>query len=140
MNFWRYFRDNILYPGCVIFSVCVFAFALLGTLGEARNIVPGLLYMFLLLVFSLLLAALNRLFYSSFSTPAQFALHFLGTAADFIVIFILAGGFYKNGAKSTMIIMLFFVLIYAVVISIYLGVRSLKRKRKIDSSEYKKQF
>lgn len=107
---------------------------------EARNIVPGLLYMFLLLVFSLLLAALNRLFHSSFSTPTQMVLHFLGTAADFIVIIVLAGGFYKNGAKSIMTIMIFFVLIYAVIISIYLGARSFRRKRKIDSSEYEKQF
>lgn len=140
MNIWIYFRDKILYPGCVFFTVCVFVFGFLASIAQAMNLVPGLTYMFLLFVFSLLLAALNRLFYSRFSTVGQILLHFAGLTAAFAVVFVFAGGYYKYGGQSVAVIMLFYTLVYFAVISVFMAVRSARRKRAIEKSDYKKQF
>ncbi|MCR5262679.1 MAG: DUF3021 family protein [Clostridiales bacterium] len=137
---WKYFRDNILYPGCLIFTVCVFVFAVLASMAQAMNLVPGLIYMFLLFVFSLLFAALNLLFRSRFSKAAQILLHFAGLTTAFVIVFILAGGYYQNGGQAVAVIMLFYVLVYLLSVSVYMGVNSIRRRKSNEKSEYKKQF
>ena len=140
MNIWKYFRDNILFPGCFFFTICVFVFGFLASVAQAMNLVPGLTYMFLLFVFSLILAALNRLFYSHFTAAAQILLHFAGVTAAFALFFIVAGGYYKYGGQAVAVIMLFYVLVYMVIISVFMAVRSARRKMAIEKSDYKKQF
>ena len=137
---WKYFRDNILYPGCVLFTICVFVFGFLASAARAMNLVPGLLYMFLLLIFSLIFAALNRLFHSRLSSAVQILLHFAGLTAAFFIVFILAGGYYQYGGKSVAVIMLFYVLVYMLLLSVFMAARSIKHRRANQRSEYKKQF
>ena len=140
MNIWQYFRDRILYPGCVFFTICVFVFGFLASIAKAMNLVPGLTYMFLLFVFSLLFAALNRIFYSRFTAAAQILLHFAGLTAAFAVVFILAGGYYQYGGQAVAVIMLFYVLVYLAAVSVFMAVRSARRRKANEKSEYKKQF
>lgn len=137
---WKYFRDNILYPGCVFFTVCVFIFAAVASMGELTNPVPNLLYMCLLFIFSMLFAAANRLFHSRFSAAGQILLHFAALTTAFVVVFILAGGIYLNGGRSVAAALLFYVLVYMLAVSVYMGVRSYRKRKSVEQKDYKKQF
>jgi len=93
------------------------------------------------LIFSFIFSVSNKILYNkNINFSGRIALHCLCLTADFIVVFILFGGYYKTGTGSPMAIIAIFVVFYLLIAAIFAIIRFAIKRNKINNSNYKRQF
>ena len=137
---------KILTNGCVFYTVILTAFYTLGLLAEdGVQWIPTLRIAYSLLIFSLCFSALNegvkRL---PVSFPGKVFSHLAASAILYYLVFVLGGGFHKNGG-STLAAMLVFAFVYAIGTVIVLVIRRLfgtkeKDAKKANGGDFKSIF
>ena len=134
---------KILTNGCVFYTVILTAFYTLGLLAEdGVQWIPTLRIAYSLLIFSLCFSALNegvkRL---PVSFPGKVFSHLAASAILYYLVFVLGGGFHKNGG-STLAAMLIFAAVYAIGFLFFAVFRWLfgSKKREKEAKEYKSIF
>ncbi len=134
---------KILTNGCVFYTVIITAFYTLGLLAEdGVQWIPTLRIAYSLLIFSLCFSALNegvkRL---PVSFPGKVLSHLASSALLYYLVFVLGGGFHKNGG-STLAAMLIFAAVYAIgflFFAVFRWLFGFKKKEKA-TEEYKSIF
>ncbi len=105
-----------------------------------RAWIPTIGMMYMVLIFSLLLAAANVLVLNArFHGFIKLLLHYAVTTLVFYVVFIFWSGFYKRGA-SILTILLLFTFVYCICALVYCGVRYIKGSRDNKKTGYESQF
>lgn len=128
---------NILKTGCVIFTIIVFGFYILGNALDSSEQVLTLTNMFYLLLFSIWFALSNLLFKNKkINTILSVSLHFLSTNFGFFFIFVYLAGNLENKSRA-FVLVLCFAFIYILVAAAGLGVHALMNKKKNETEEYK---
>lgn len=137
---------KILTKTCVYYTVIITAFYTFGLLmNNSAQWIPTLRIAYSLLGFSLGFSALNEgIKRAKISFPAKFAVHLLSSAVLYYLIFVIGGGFLKNGG-STLAAMIVFAFVYAIGAVIILVLRWLlgtkkKEAGKADEAEYNSIF
>ena len=136
------FLDKILFPASLMFTILAF---LLGTISystESSYELPvlGLKGMSLILLFSLILSCVNLIFrVKTMHIIARTAIHFAGFVADFVISFILIGGYYSKGTSALMIVFIVS-LIYVFIACLTLAFRAVFKAAKKKPEEYRSQF
>ncbi len=139
----RGFLYKIIYPGGLISTAVLFLMALLA---EYTNVdadyKPALTLRSVAIVisFSFFFALANRILYSKdLAYIAKLALHCLAVTADFVVICIFFGGYYKY-SSSALSVSVIFVVIYIAVAALASIIRYAVSRHRISKSNYKRQF
>lgn len=128
---------NVLKNSCVIFTVIVFGFYILGNALESSEQVLTLINMFYLFLFSVWFALSNLLFKSKkLNTILSVFLHFLSTNFGFFFIFVYLPGNLNNKSRA-FVLVLTFAFIYILIASIGLGISTLMNKKNNETEEYK---
>ncbi len=128
---------NILKNSCVIFTIIVFGFYILGNALDSSEQVLTLTNMFYLFLFSIWFALSNLLFKSKkFSTILAVSLHFLSTNFGFFFIFVYLAGNLQNKSRA-FVLVLCFAFIYILIAAAGLGVHALMNKKNNETEEYK---
>lgn len=133
---------HVLKNGCVIFTIItLITYGIGAILSNAdKTFIPTFQWILLFFLFSQLLSGANQITHlDKISFPIRMFLHFLATAALYIIAVILCGGFYKNGTLLLLSIILFIVgyIAYAILYSI----RTRKRQNTSKENEtYKSVF
>ena len=131
--------NTVIYPACLFFTVCIFITTFIATMVDPNNLGPNIIFMVQLFIFSIVLALINKIFTLKLISSLKFLLHFALTLTDFILMFIIFTGYYKNGATAFFIIVCF-IIVYAVIMTAIMLIRGLFKEKKNDKSEYKKMF
>jgi len=125
---------------CVIFTVFFLAFFTIGINAGAPAETFGLDKAYMILVFSFLLAASSYIFHiPSIPVFVSYILHFLVCGVSCYLIFITWLG-YGRDARMTLMVLFFFVLLYAVWLGITAIFRSGKKKKEEKKIVYESQF
>jgi Protein of unknown function (DUF3021). len=131
--------NSIIYPACVCFTVCIFITSIIATLGNEKSMAANLNFMTLLFAFSLFMAVINKIFDTKMNIVLKIVCHFIGTFVSFCLVFIVFSGYYATG-KGIFIIIILMVLVYAIVMSVIMYIKSLFAKDKNKKTDYKSQF
>lgn len=131
--------NNIIYPACAYFTIGMFITSAVSTIASQSNLAATLGFMGMLFLFCLVISLLNRLFKTKLPMAAKVGLHFLGTTAAFVVVFILFSEYYKKGSSAVFITVLF-MLIYALILAVVMLIYSLRSKSENSNQEYDSQF
>lgn len=129
-NFLSLLYKKVLLPACGIFTLLVFFVALISSFGGDTK-TPCILVSqaLLLLLFSLVLAALNLIFESKLPLGAKIGIHFVSALAAMILILFLLSGYYGKFGMSHLLFMVFlFIVVYALVLGVWFAARAAKRK------------
>ena len=135
---YKIFR-SIVYPACFYFTICTFITSIIATLGNEKAMAANLSFVVMLFIFSLFMAAINKIFGTKLNAVLKIVIHFIGTLISFTLVFVVFSGYYKNG-QSTFFIIISMVFVYAVVLSIIMFIKSLFNKKKNKKADYKNQF
>jgi len=135
----RSFLYNYVYPTCTFFTISIFVVNIIGTLANQSQIVPTLSFMGLLLLFSIAIACANRVLKSSLSGMVKFVIHFIVCTAAFVLVFVVFSGYYRRGSSAVFIVF-FFVLAYAIIMSVGALIKGAFKAKKIEETPYKRQF
>lgn len=127
---------DLVKRGCVIFTVTVFAFYILGELMSNTVKVLTLSTLFLIFLFSVWFALSNKLLRTKkMNIVLRVFLHFISTVVGFFVIFVYLPGNTAN-SSSAFVLTLGFAGLYLLIAALILTVIHLFNKRK-ESKEYK---
>ncbi|MBR5314840.1 MAG: hypothetical protein IKU45_05465 [Clostridia bacterium] len=131
---------NILKNSCVIFTVIVFGFYILGNAIESSERVLTLTNMFYLYLFSLWFALSNLILRSKkINAILSVFLHFVSTNLGFFFVFVYLPGNLQNKSRA-FILVLCFAFIYILVASVAFGINSVINKKKNENEEYKSVY
>ncbi len=126
-SFLKTFWEKILLPACGFFTLFVFLLAL-ATSFASPDVTPAipLSQAMVLLLFSLVLAALNRILYArALPLPVRVGVHFLSSTGALVLILLVMSGFAaKNGVSSTLFLTVFYIVLYAIVLIVLLILRA----------------
>ena len=128
--------------GCLIFTVITVLSYNAGTLLSSENkaFIPTLKWILLFLLFSLVLAFANMLLrLPKVAVGARLGFHFLATAALYIVVVVLCGGFIASGAQ-TIIAMLIFCILYSIFAIIFAISSTATKKKENKKEKYDSMF
>ncbi len=138
MKFSEKFK-NIISEGCIINTALLIVMYLVGVSLD-EGFIPTLGRFFGILVYSLVLAFANSIFFSSkMKVFPRLLIHFFSTAAVFYIMFVVLGG-YKTNAGSIIAIFGLYLVVYAVVAAIVAAVRSILKADENEKKEYKKVY
>jgi hypothetical protein len=130
---------KIFSDGCVINTVLLVLLYLLGVSIDP-DFIPTLSRVFGILIYSIVLSAANYYFFTSKAKRfTRLALHFLITAAVFCFCFVILGG-YKANLGSVLVIVGFYLLVYAVIAAFIALIRSIIKADENQKKEYKKVY
>ena len=130
---------SIIYPACLFFTICVFVTSIVASVSNQKVMAANLDFMALLFAFSLFMAVINKVLDSKMNIVIRLVCHFAGTFISFCLVFIIFSGYYKNGQR-TFIVIIFMILVYAIVMSVIMYLKSLLTKDKNKKADYKSQF
>lgn len=105
---------KILTNGCVAYTVIILAFYTFGLMAGNTSWIPTQRIAYSLLVFAMCFSALNEAVGRVRLTfPARLGIHFAACAVLYFFIFVIGGGFHKNGG-SILAALLCYLFVYAV--------------------------
>ncbi len=131
---------ELIKSGCLIFTVIVFAFYILGNAVSSAVQVLTLTNLFLLFLFSIWFALSNTLLKTKkLNVILRVVLHFISTIIGFFVIFIYLPGNLENKARA-FVLTLAFAAVYIVVAAIGLIIRKAIIKNKNNEEEYQSVY
>lgn len=140
------FFKKILTNTCIFYTLLITAIYTFGLLADTSgHWIPTVRIAYSLLGFSLGFAALNEVTKKlKFGFVPKYFLHLAVSALLYYLIFVLGGGFHKNGG-STLAAMLVFAFVYAIGTVIVLVLRWLfgtkeKGSKKANGGEFKSIF
>ena len=126
-----------LKSACLIFTLIVFAFYILGNAISSEVQVLTLTTLTLFFAFSIWFALSNNLLKSNkLNVFLRVSLHFLSTVLGFFVIFVYLPGNIENGSRA-FILTIGFAALYIVVATIILAISGAVRKQRNEKEEYK---
>ena len=129
-----------LKSACLIFTLIVFAFYILGNAISSEVQVLTLTNLTLFFAFSIWFALSNNLLKSNkLNVFLRVSLHFLSTVAGFFVIFVYVPGNTQNGSRA-FILTVAFAALYIVFATIALAISGLRNKKKNENEEYKSVY
>ena len=133
---------QILTHGCVLFtvlSVTMYSASAIFS-GKLNGWIPKLDLILMLLAMSFAICAANLLFKSEKVPVAlRVPIHFVILGIVYYFLFIVWGGFAKNGG-TTLVALILYTVIYAVCISVYFAVRGIIKKNNNKKQEYSSMF
>ena len=131
---------NLFKTGCVIFTIVVFVFYLMGEIVSNATQTLTFSRLFLLYLFSVWFA-LSNLFLKNkkLNIILRIILHFVSTVASFFVIFIYIPGNTEN-TSSAFVLTVCFAVIYIATATIIMFVRSAVKARADKKKEYKAMY
>jgi len=135
---YKIFR-SIVYPACFYFTICTFITSIIAALGNEKAMALNLSFMFMLFIFALFMAAINKIFDTKLNIVLKILFHFIGTFISFCLVFVVFSGYYKNG-QSAFFIIISMVFVYAVILSVIMFIKSLFNKKNNKKTDYKSQF
>jgi len=128
---------KILTNGCIFFTIIITAFYTFGlVIDKSGQWIPTLRVAYSLLGFSMLFSALcTAVGKMRMTYLPKLAIHFAACAVLYYLVFVLGGGFAKNGGSTlaAMIVFLFVYVLGAVVVSV--GRRLTKDEKKTNRSK-----
>lgn len=130
---------KVIYPASLYFTVVTLVLYSVGMLldHDNTNMIPTLRTELLILGFSLVISLANNLFaLKKLHIALRVALHYAATAIGFFVLFITASGS-KPGTGVSVVFMLAYTAVYAIICIIVFSVSAAKKKASIEKSEYK---
>ena len=134
--------SEIISRGCIYYTVTSLLLYTGGMLFSTfeREWIPTLGMLIMLLAFTLLFAAINRLLLPS-RLPAvlKLLIHYATTTLIFYVIFILWGGFSDKGS-SVLVILLTYTVVYLICTLIRLAVHHVRTETRTNGEKYDTQF
>ena len=118
----------IIYPACLFFTLLTLISQTIVTLAGFTTLILTFKTLIAFFVFSLLLSALNRIFYiKSFGIGLKIFLHYIGFLISFLVIFlVIISGNYKSYSEYNILYNCWYYLNYPPLVK-----ENRKRKQKI---------
>ncbi len=137
----KYIINKIFYPACAFYLIFTF---ICSCVTQTVNIyeVPilSLKGISVIFLFSLCLAASNRIFYiKNKSAIAKTFLHFICFIASFALILEVLGGYYRSSGYALMLLLVI-AIIYIIIAAIALIITGIFKKKKNDTQNYKSMF
>jgi len=131
---------NLFKSGCVIFTIVVFVFYLMGEIVSNATQTLTFSRLFLLYLFSVWFA-LSNLFLKNkkLNIILKIILHFVSTVTSFFVVFIYIPGNTEN-TSSAFVLTICFAVIYIATATIIMFVRSAIRSNADKKKEYKAMY
>lgn len=130
--------DWILTPACIIFTVITLALTGLAT--TLTSFAPQFEALVALFIYSVVLAALNRILYiRSLHIALRLVLHCAGVLASFLVIFLLVLSDASH-TRGALIISAVIAVLYFIVAAIVLAIKHALKRNENEKKEYKKMF
>lgn len=130
--------DWILMPACLIFTVITLA--LTGIATTITNFAPQFEALIALFIYSVVLAALNRILYlRSLHIGLRLVLHCTGIVASFLAIFLLVLSD-SSHTRGALIISAVIAVLYFIIAAIVLAVKHALKRNENEKKEYKKMF
>ena len=133
---------RIFTHGCVLFtvlSVSVYAISAAFS-GKLTGWIPKLDTIFMLLIMSFAVCAANLLLSNEKIAPAlRVPIHFAVLGVAYYLLFVVWNGLASSGSM-TFIALLVYAVIYAFAIGIYFIIKSAKKKKASDKTEYTSMF
>lgn len=133
---------KILTHGCVYYTVASLALYTGGMLasGIEREWIPTLKMMYIVLVFSVLFAAVNEVVWNTrLAGILKILIHYAATTVIFYVMFILWGG-YNTTPSSVLVILLAYTLIYVAASLLVYFFHYVSSLKKSSTAAYTSQF
>lgn len=131
--------NKIIYPTSLFFTIITLILYIGGasmSYGHT-NMIPRLGTILMVLAFSFVLSIANIIMQTKkLHISLRVALHFVMTAVSFFVLFINASD-YDAGSAFTIVLMIAYTAVYALICALVLGIRSAIKKSHIESSEYR---
>lgn len=130
---------RLIYPTSLYFTVVTFILYIGGAVisHDNMNMIPTLRTIIIVLLFSFIINLANMvLTVKKLHLSLRIAIHYAATAVSFFILFINASD-YNPGSGFTIVLMLAYTFVYAVICAVVLGVRSAHKKSEIESSEYR---
>lgn len=129
-----------IYPACMYFSISMFAVSIVANDTSNSAWAPTISAMLWFWIFSLVMAVLGNIFRTDkINMLFKVMLHYIGTIAAFLLIFIVAVSNYDNAAGA-MIISVVLTVVYFFITSVVLLIRYAIKRAENKSERYKKQF
>lgn len=129
-----------IYPACMYFSISIFAVSIVANDTSNSAWAPTISAMLWFWIFSLVMAVLGNIFRTDkINMLFKVMLHYIGTIAAFLLIFIVAVSNYDNAAGA-MIISVVLTIVYFFITSVVLLIRYMIKRAENKSERYKKQF
>ena len=125
-------------PACLFFTVITLALTGLAT--TLTNFAPQFEALIALFIYSVVLAALNRiLYFRSLHIGLRLVLHCTGIVASFLAIFLLVLSD-SSHTRGALIISAVIAILYFIVAAIVLTVKHALGRNENEKKEYKKMF
>ncbi len=134
--------SKIIAHGCVYYTVTSLLLYVGGLLFSTieREWIPTLDMLLLLLLFTVSFSAANQMvLHAKLPMGVKLLIHYVATLLIFYVVFILWGGFSKNGS-SVLVLLLAFTLVYGIGTLIFTIVRHIRAGTANRNKEYDAQF
>lgn len=131
---------SIIKSACVIFTIIVFLFYIMGNAISSQIQVLTLTNLFLLLLFSVWFSFSNLLLKSKkMNIFLRLTLHFISTVIGFFVIFVYLPGNLENKSQA-FILVLGFAIIYIVTATAILALKGIFNKKQNNEQEYESVY
>lgn len=131
---------HYLYPACAIFSLSVFIMTIAANDTLNGKLLPTPKVMIWLWIFSLGFSALSNIFRAQkLSMFVRIAIHYVGTMLLFSLVFFAAVSINENWSGA-MIMLLVLTILYFLIASVGLLIRSAFRRAESEDKKYKRQF
>lgn len=132
--------SSLIYPACLFFTLLTLISQAIVTLSGFTTLILSFKTLIAFFAFSLLLSALNRIFYvKSMGLGLKIFLHYIGFLISFLVIFliIISGRSNTAGALITCLILS---IIYFIIAGIAVIIRHLLKKTEKENKKYENVF
>lgn len=131
------FVNKIFYPTCGIFTVILVLFTLLfSSFTEMNTPAITIEKIFVILCFSFLLSLANLILSTKLNSVVKCILHFLASALDFVLTFILWAGYSDEFTQVFFFCLAFVIIYFAVALAVWL-LKVIAKKAADNSEEYK---
>lgn len=131
---------RILTGGCVFYTVFMTITYIAGYFILENSEYLSVKTSFSFLLFALILSwASSLLFSDKLTAVIRVLIHFVVTVLGFYIIFIVGGGYYKNG-RTTLVALILFIFAYIIAMIAFYAVRRLMANKKTEEEPYKPSF
>ncbi len=138
-NPFLFILNRIIYPTSLYFTVIILILYIGGSALDHgnTNMIPRLSTVLIVLAFSFILNVANIILtVKRLHISLRIVIHYLLTAVSFFVLFVVSSD-YEPSNGFTIILVLAYTLIYALICAAVFAVRSARKRRAADSAEYK---
>lgn len=133
------FLNRFLYPACLYFTITVLLTAAIASGGEHSAYAPTISTLGGILIFSLLLSAVDKVFYLKTGLLLRMLLHYCGIMLTYILVFVIAFRGYKQ-AQGALWIAVILTVLYALVAAIVLLAFRGHHRKENEKQKYQRQF